>query len=160
MFAQYVADASAGKFHAARIGEQRHVLAAVANQAIFFHIRAKQFHGVRYEGHMPGFGSFAGQFDDRRMIQTDISDAQVTKLLYSRAGIVKYAQQRCIAPISARRETRRGEKWRKITTLAKSPKASYISRSSEYVRNNYRRKKVSTTQHEKGDLAMLSKWII
>src|SRR5947209_14535270 len=48
---------------------------------------------------MPGFTTLAGQCNNRRMLQSDITHTQITKLLYPRPGIIQNAEQ-CHIPAS------------------------------------------------------------
>ena len=91
------------------VEERRAVIAAGAVELSLGEVGGEQRRRVRVDRDVPGFAAFAGQGDDRGVLEADVPDCQVGDLLDAGGGVVEGGQQGRVAPALAGGAVGQGE---------------------------------------------------
>jgi hypothetical protein len=89
VFAEDPGDPAAAEFCLVLVGEHRAVIVAGAVELPFGEVGGEQRRRVRVDRDVPCFAAFAGQCDDRGVLEPDVPDFQIGGLLDSGGGVVE-----------------------------------------------------------------------
>jgi hypothetical protein len=90
-----------GEFRVVLVEEHRAVITAGSVESPLGEVGGEQRRRVRVDRDMPCFAAFAGQRDDRRVLEPDVPDCQIGGLLDPGGGVVEGRQQGRVSPALA-----------------------------------------------------------
>ncbi len=99
----------AAEFLVVLVEEHRVVIAAGAVEVPLGEVGGQQRGRVGVDRDVPGLAAFAGQRDDRGVLETDVADCQIGEFLDSGGGVVEGGEQGRVTPALAGGAVGQGE---------------------------------------------------
>ena len=117
VFAEDPGDPAAAEFRLVLVEEHRAVVMAGPVEVPLGEVGGQQRRRVRVDRDVPRFAAFAGQRDDRGVLEPDVPDFQIGGLLDAGGGVVEGRQQGRVTPALAGGRSGRASSSRVCSTV-------------------------------------------